>query len=510
VAAIRPAGSPGIVWRPVLVVTPAQLGATVALDAIAAPDGATAAPMEAPDQLRRCDERGDEGDDETRNEEPIRAAAGRRQQAKHDEREEIRRERRSPESCQVEAPGRDGGDGDEPERDGQEPGGKDHAADHTAAGAAPRARRFGFVARTAATCAAPRCGDRRGGASPERLAQPGPGVPPARASAATLRAVRDARYDCRVTTDDMTGTGRRMPGALAAPARRPPSSVAWRETDPAALSPVVLVVGGFLTMPGWYGGLARELRRRGAADVLVAPVYLADWVLAAARGLGPITTRVGRALLEAGARSAASPQAQGAPVLYVGHSAGGLIGRLLTSPIPFEGRTLRAATRIGALVTLGTPNATTLAERGGGRWGRRVGEAGARFAERHVPGATFAPTTAYVSVASTLLVGRRETADARERFVHRLYEDVYPQPDLDAVAGDGLIPVAAALLPGSRQVVLANATHGPGRRLAWYGTDASIDAWWPVALDAWRDALRARCGSGASGDGWPARPGAPR
>ncbi len=65
------------------------------------------------------------------------------------------------------------------------------------------------------------------------------------------------------------------------------------------LSPVVLVVGGFLTMPGWYDGLAPSLRERGAADVLVAPVYLADWILAAARGLGPITTRVGRALLEA-------------------------------------------------------------------------------------------------------------------------------------------------------------------------------------------------------------------
>src|SRR5665811_1996589 len=105
-----------------------------------------------------------------------------------------------------------------------------------------------------------------------------------------------------------------------------------------------------------------------------------SWMLAAARGLGPITTRVGRALLEAGIRSAQSPASRGAPVLYVGHSAGGLIGRLLTSPVPFEGRTLNAAARIGALVTLGTPNAAGLAARDAGRWGRRVGEAGTRFA----------------------------------------------------------------------------------------------------------------------------------
>jgi hypothetical protein len=186
-------------------------------------------------------------------------------------------------------------------------------------------------------------------------------------------------------------------------------------------------------------------------------------------------------------------------VLYIGHSAGGLIGRLLTSPVPFEGRTLNAAGRIGTLVTLGTPNAAPPVGRERARWGRRVGEAGARFAELHVPGATFAPTTAYVSVASTFLVGRRETADPRERFVRGLYEDVYPQPDLDSVAGDGLIPVAAALLPGSRQIVLADATHGPGRGARWYGSAGSLDAWWPVAVDAWRDALRARQASAPAG-----------
>ena len=284
----------------------------------------------------------------------------------------------------------------------------------------------------------------------------------------------------------------RLPRLASRSTAGPSTSPAWRELDPGALDPVVLVAGGFLTMPSWYDGLADCLRERGAADVVVAPVYPPDWILASVRGLGPITTRVGRTLLEAGARSAGSARSRGAPVLYVGHSAGGLVGRLLTSPVPFEGRTMRAAGRIGALVTLGTPHATPLAAGEGGRWGRRVGEAAGRFAERHVPGATFAPTTAYVSVASRWLVGRWEALDGRERFVRRLYEDVYPQPDREAVEGDGLIPVAAALLPGSRQIVLAGAVHGPGRRAAWYGTAANLETWWPVALDAWREALRAR------------------
>ncbi len=260
------------------------------------------------------------------------------------------------------------------------------------------------------------------------------------------------------------------------------------EVDPTDLAPVVLFVGGFLTTPGWYRPLAAALRERGAADVVVAPVYPPDWILAAVRGLGPITTRVGRALLEAGERSAASPASRGAPVLYVGHSGGGIVGRLLTSPVPFEGRRLNASGRIGALVTLGTPHLVG----DEARWGSRVAEAGARFANRHVPGAFFAPTTAYVAVGSRFIVGHPEAEDGRARFMWRLYEDVHPSPDDLPVLGDGLVPLASALLPGARHVVLEDAVHGPGVRDPWYGQDAQLDAWWPVALEAWRDALRAR------------------
>ena len=130
--------------------------------------------------------------------------------------------------------------------------------------------------------------------------------------------------------------------------------------------------GGFLTMPAWYRPMAAELRDRGAADVVIAPIYTPDWVLCAVRGLGPVTTRAGRSLLAAGERSAASPASRGAPILYVGHSAGGMLGRLLTSPEPFEGRRLGASDRIGALVTLGTPHLVG----DEARWGGRVADVG--------------------------------------------------------------------------------------------------------------------------------------
>ena len=266
-------------------------------------------------------------------------------------------------------------------------------------------------------------------------------------------------------------------------------SADWRDADPAGLSPVVLLVGGFLTMPAWYRPMAAELRDRGAADVVVAPIYTPDWVLCAVRGLGPVTTRAGRSLLAAGALSGRTPgpASSGAPILYVGHSAGGILGRLLTSPEPFEGRRFGAADRIGALVTLGTPHLVG----NEARWGGRVATSGARFANRVVPGAFFAPTTGYLAVASRRIVGDEGADDPRSRSMRRLYEDVHPAPDQPVVAGDGLVPVASALLPGARHLVLDDAVHGPGTT-RWYGREEQLDAWWPIALEVWRDALRAR------------------
>ena len=263
----------------------------------------------------------------------------------------------------------------------------------------------------------------------------------------------------------LTGPAR-PPGRLTGPARppgrprarqlssgydgvvsHPPSAVspAWLDADPGSLAPTVLVIGGFITSANWYGGLADALRERGVAEVVVASIWTPDWILAAFRGIGPITTRAGRALLRASEASAASPRSLGAPLLVVGHSAGGTLGRLLTSPVPFEGRRLNASGRIGALVTLGTPHLLGPDV----RWGSRMSRAGARFAERHVPGAYFAPTTGYLAVASRLIVGRLDGEDGRSRFARGLYEGILPQPEREAVEGDGLVPVEFGAPAGS-------------------------------------------------------------
>src|SRR5664279_2298469 len=127
-------------------------------------------------------------------------------------------------------------------------------------------------------------------------------------------------------------------------------STDWRDT-PDEVDPTVLILGGFLTSPPFYMRMRWRLLDRGAAAVIVAPVWPPDWLLAASRGLGPVVTRSARALLHASAVAEALAASRGAPLLVIGHSAGGVSARLLTSPEPFQGRRLGAAGRIGAIVT---------------------------------------------------------------------------------------------------------------------------------------------------------------
>ena len=266
------------------------------------------------------------------------------------------------------------------------------------------------------------------------------------------------------------------------------SGARWREAVAAGTppAPVVLVLGGFITSPPIYRRFQRDLRERGVADVVVGGVWTMDWLLAAARGLGPIITRSGRALLEASARSEAT--ALGAPVLVVGHSAGGISARILTSAAPFAGRGTNAAGRIGAIVTLGTPH--MVAQPAPGR--PRLGAENALFANAHVPGAFFAPTTGYLAIGSRRSIGRRG-GSAAERRTWRSYSALSGVED-PVIEGDGLIPLASALLPGAPSLVLEDAAHGQGLGRDWYGSPRFLDQWWPRAVGTWQAALLARCG----------------
>jgi len=258
----------------------------------------------------------------------------------------------------------------------------------------------------------------------------------------------------------------------------------WRD-HPDSVEPTVLILGGFLTAPPMYRPFVERLRARGAAGVVVANVWTPDWLLASGRGPGAIATRSGRALIEAG-RMAAQVSDR-APVLVVGHSAGGLIARILTGVEPLPGRRFGAAERIGAIVTLGTPHVMPAAE----GIGRRMNTALSGAAEEAVPGAFHSPMIGYVSVASRAVCGD-PAGTGRERVAYLLYRSVMGRSAVSGTEGDGLVPVVSAALAGSRRIVLTDAVHGPGAGAPWYGGDGPMDVWWPAARSAWHEALAYR------------------
>ena len=261
------------------------------------------------------------------------------------------------------------------------------------------------------------------------------------------------------------------------------TSPSGNTTEPRAdedVRPSVLIVGGFATMPPNYIGLRRRLLRRGAARVDICQLWPPDWLLAGMVGFGPVTRRAGRAI-------AATYRAGGRrPLIVIGHSAGGIIARLALSERPFDGRvagTVGVAKAVGCLVTLGTPHGLgALTNRY-----RHAGHEAVAFLERESPGACFAPQTSYLTVAGQVHLASPTWPAGR--FVAELFRMMVGEES--AANGDGIVPTSAAHLDGARQLNLAGVRHGV-IGTPWYGDEEVIDAWWPNALELWRDALKIR------------------
>ena len=246
--------------------------------------------------------------------------------------------------------------------------------------------------------------------------------------------------------------------------------------------PHVFIVGGFLTSPPLYWGMRDALRARGAASVAIAPVWTPDWLIAGWVGLGPLMRRTAKAVVRA------YRQAGGRPLLVVGHSAGGVLARLATSPAPFQGHRAGVAEAYGALVTIGTPHRTT--EPAGRR--NRAAHDATSFLDRTIPGAWFAPRTGYLTVGSRYAMGGpADDPDRRRRMTGALYAMVGGEAARTGW-GDGLIPERCQHLDAARRLTLEGVIHGQSMGDRWYGSGPVVDDWWPAAVEVWRAALAVR------------------
>jgi hypothetical protein len=243
--------------------------------------------------------------------------------------------------------------------------------------------------------------------------------------------------------------------------------------------PHVVIIGGFLTEPLFFGPMRERLLRRGAARVTIAGLHLPDWLAMGLAGMGPVMLRGALAIRRARRRAPT-------PLIVVGHSAGGLIARLAMAPEALDGRRAGVADDVGCLVTLGTPHAFDPAIP---RW-RHSGVRAAEFLDRVTPGAWFSPTTAYVSVGSRLVAPSpiRPTLSPAD-LGHVVTRVAVGQTR--GVRGDGLVDEERSRLHGAHHLAFDDVLHGTMGG-PWYGDAHVIDRWWPVSLEAWHGALDAR------------------
>lgn len=191
----------------------------------------------------------------------------------------------------------------------------------------------------------------------------------------------------------------------------------------------------------------------------MVPLTPLDWVVGRLRGFGQlvfeIANTVDQALLESESNKA----------VLVGHSAGGVACRVyLGGDPPYGGRRYSGHRRVSHLITLGSPHV--------------VRESKSLSPVEQVndlfPGALHMEAgLVYRSVAGKAVDGAG-SEKARKRY-GRMVED-------GRVAGDGVAPVEAAILPDSEPVVLDGVYHN--RRVGhWYGADReTVRRWWPEEL----------------------------
>ena len=225
----------------------------------------------------------------------------------------------------------------------------------------------------------------------------------------------------------------------------------------------ILILGGFLITGEAYAPMADWLAaRNGGQPVRLVHASRFDWLLTV--GTWGWRRLLDRTAALAQELAAASPTGR---ITLIGHSSGGVMLRLFLGNQPFAGRCYNGAALADRLICLGSPHTALRAT------------ALRQLVDRRYPGTCFANAVTYVSVAGDVLLA--DASATAQRLAPGSYRAICGN---EAVAGDGLVPVASACLAGSMAIVLPGVAHGGAFGPRWYGTPAVVAQWWDAAAAA--------------------------
>jgi hypothetical protein len=100
--------------------------------------------------------------------------------------------------------------------------------------------------------------------------------------------------------------------------------------------------------------------------------------------------------------------------------------------------------------------------------------------DRELPGAFHSDSVRYISMAGDIDLdpAAGQASDTARRLAPTAYRNSTGNAE---DRGDGLVPVAGALLAGSQPIVLEGVAHGGAFGPRWYGTPLVVEQWWERA-----------------------------
>lgn len=228
----------------------------------------------------------------------------------------------------------------------------------------------------------------------------------------------------------------------------------------------IVLIGGYNSFWPLYLNMARRIEDIAGLPTIGVPLTPWDWWQAdRARDATQVLDKLAHTLAWARRRF------QAARFILVGHSAGGLIGRLYLHEEPVWGKTYAGVELVMALITLGSPHCSSK--------GADTGWYLADEANRLAPGAFYGERVRYRAVAGRFVQGRR-LGHSPERRAFRMYDFFTGQGDL---WGDGTVPLGCMSLDGAETVTLEGVGHSLRTSRDWYGgSEEIIRRWWPEDL----------------------------